>query len=133
MKLFFAGFCTKYYRLDNSSTACSFDPDLLRQAQVQDKKYENVENSGTIAPILTISLLILGTLVMFVYWMSTDKMTKYLSCFMKSKSKPKEPGISELEMMETTDPFMSNYSNIKTFSVPNNTSEDIYFNTSNSY
>ena len=52
------GFCTQYYRLSDSSS-CQFDPELV----IPEPRNEVRRSSGTLAPILTISLLLLGTAI----------------------------------------------------------------------
>ena len=53
-----SGFCTQYYRLTVSSS-CQFDPELV----IPQPRTEVRRSSGTLAPVTTISLLLLGTAV----------------------------------------------------------------------
>ena len=111
------GFCTKYYRMDEYSV-CQFDPELVLSPE-RDKREPLKKTAGTIAPIVTISLLILFTAIVVFLWMFRHKLGKF--CSNKKSKTPaemeKQPSLSELEMMELTDPFMSRCQNVKTFSV----------------
>ena len=124
------GFCTKHYRLSVSSS-CQFDPELV----IPQPRTEVRRTSGTLAPILTISLLLLGTAVGLVirsglaghsvrhYQHSVFR--KYRDVIIKNlcslDTRNPDPGhtpsMSDLEMMEARDPFMTKCDNVKTFSV----------------
>lgn len=52
------GYCTGHYRLVDIS-GCQFDPGLVRQARLA----EPAHNQGTIAPLATITFLIVATIV----------------------------------------------------------------------
>jgi len=110
------GFCTKYYRLSDSSS-CQFDPELV----IPQPRTEVRRSSGTLAPILTISLLLLGTAFGVVIRKYRAEMIKNLCKLCKSQNPGpdhgKPPSMSDLEMMEARDPFITKCNNVKTFAV----------------
>ena len=70
------GFCTKYYRMDDYSV-CQFDPELVLSPERDKKKITVKKTAGSIAPIVTISLLIFFTAIVVSFWMLRHKLGKY--------------------------------------------------------
>ena len=94
--------------------SCVFDPDSLLQEEVEDT---DTKTGGTLAPLITIVLLMLGTLIGIIVMYFRKQIKQKLEKMTKKKSKnEREPSMSELEVMEL-DPFTSESRNIKTFSV----------------
>ena len=98
-------------------SVCQFDPELVFSPQRDQKAMK--ETSGTIVPIVTISLLIFLTGILGILWMFRHRIRKYFrnQNDRKTPAAEKQPSLSELELMEITDPFMSRCKNVKTFSV----------------
>ena len=72
---------------------------------------------GTLAPLLTVSVLVVLSLCAAVYWVFKQQITKLIARFLPpNKPLPKQPSISELEMMEV-DPFKTQFQSIEKFSV----------------
>ena len=95
---------------------CEFDPELRwRQQSLRGRRRRR--RGGTLAPLLTISLLILSTGCAALSWHFRKQILSLQERFFpSSKPLPRQPSISELEMMEV-DPFKCQYESIKTFSV----------------
>ena len=73
--------------------------------------------SGTIAPIVTMSLLIIASIMFAIYWRYRVKIHGIIGTLTGTYEPEKPPSLSELEMVELRDPFVSNSKHVKTFCV----------------
>ena len=114
-----SGYCTKNYRKVERSV-CQLDPDVRHQF-LRDRRRGGRRGSrrpgGTLAPLVTISLLIFSCCCGVLCWRFKLQILNILGHFVeKNKSLSRRPSISELEMMDV-DPFKSQFQNVATFSV----------------
>ena len=95
--------------------SCVFDPDAVHR-----EKEDNSETvrGGTHAPVVTIMLLILATIVVVMFSFRKHIRKQVMTIKKRKPEEEREPSMSELEVTEL-DPFSSESRNIKTFSVRN--------------
>ena len=118
-----SGYCTKNYRKVERSV-CQLEPGVSSRHQfLRDRsrgwrgRRRSRRPGGTVAPLVTISLLIFSCCCGVLCWRFKQQMLSLLGHFVeKNKSLERRPSISELEMMDV-DPFKSQFQNVKTFSV----------------
>ena len=95
---------------------CQFDPEAVIRGNKEDNEVK--EAGGTHAPIVTITLLIFGTVLGVLFIFRKNIMDQVKDITKRKPEEEREPSMSELEVMEL-DPFSSECKNIKTFSVRN--------------
>ena len=94
---------------------CEFDPKLVvSEKQVKEDK----KARGTITPIVTIMLLILGTSIGTLIYFKEHIQHQIMKVTKEHSIEEQEESMGELEVMEL-DPFNSDCRNVKTFSVRN--------------
>ena len=100
-------------------TVCMFDPAEVVRGEQKDR--EGDKAGGTIAPIVTIMLLIMGTMLVIIIVFRGNIMNHLKGITKRKPKEEREPSMSELEIMEV-DPFQSECKSVKTFSVKNGVS-----------
>ena len=99
---------------------CYFDSSLVLSAASHGEEMAQQlrdTDSGTIAPIVPLSLLIVASFMFAIYWRYRHRIHGIIGTLTGTYEPEKPPSLSELEMVDLRDPFVSESKHVKTFCV----------------